>query len=53
MHKLGGLQQRLARCGVEVLFLPPYSPDFPRSSRAGASSKRNCAKRKPAPARRC
>lgn len=28
VHKLGGLQQELARRGVEVLFLPPYSPDF-------------------------
>ena len=28
VHKLGGLQQALARRGVEVLFLPPYSPDF-------------------------
>ena len=28
VHKLGGLQQELAQRGVEVLFLPPYSPDF-------------------------
>jgi len=28
VHKLGELQQELARRGVEVLFLPPYSPDF-------------------------
>lgn len=28
VHKLGGLPQELARRGVEVLFLPPYSPDF-------------------------
>lgn len=28
VHKLGGLQPELARRGVEVLFLPPYSPDF-------------------------
>ncbi|MCR5889036.1 IS630 family transposase [Hymenobacter sp. J193] len=28
VHKLGGLQEELARRGVEVLFLPPYSPDF-------------------------
>lgn len=28
VHKLGGVQQELARRGVEMLFLPPYSPDF-------------------------
>lgn len=28
VHKLGGLREELARRGVEVLFLPPYSPDF-------------------------
>lgn len=28
VHKLAGLQQELARHGVQVLFLPPYSPDF-------------------------
>ncbi|WP_394340125.1 transposase [Hymenobacter gelipurpurascens] len=27
-HKLKGLLQELARRGVKVLFLPPYSPDF-------------------------
>jgi transposase len=28
VHKLGGLREALAQQGVEVLFLPPYSPDF-------------------------
>lgn len=28
VHKLGGLQLALAQRGVEILFLPPYSPDF-------------------------
>ena len=28
VHKLAGLREELARRGVEVLFLPPYSPDF-------------------------
>ena len=28
VHKLGGLREKLAIRGVEVLFLPPYSPDF-------------------------
>jgi transposase len=28
VHKIGGLREWLAERGVEVLFLPPYSPDF-------------------------
>ena len=28
VHKIGDLQEWLAERGVEVLFLPPYSPDF-------------------------
>lgn len=28
VHHLTGLRQWLARRGIEVLFLPPYSPDF-------------------------
>jgi transposase len=28
VHKISGLRQWLADCGVQVLFLPPYSPDF-------------------------
>ncbi len=28
VHKLGGLREWLAERGVQVLFLPPYSPDF-------------------------
>jgi transposase len=28
VHKLGGLRETLAGQGVQVLFLPPYSPDF-------------------------
>lgn len=28
VHKSGGLREKLASRGVEVLFLPPYSPDF-------------------------
>ena len=28
VHKLGGLREWLAKRGVQVLFLPPYSPDF-------------------------
>lgn len=28
VHKIGGLREWLAERGVEVVFLPPYSPDF-------------------------
>lgn len=28
VHKIGGLREWLAERGVQVLFLPPYSPDF-------------------------
>ncbi|GAA4013133.1 hypothetical protein GCM10022408_27590 [Hymenobacter fastidiosus] len=28
VHKIGGLRERLADRGVQVPFLPPYSPDF-------------------------
>ena len=28
VHKIGGLREWLAERGVEVLFLPLYSPDF-------------------------
>jgi len=28
VHKIGGLREWLAKRGVQVLFLPPYSPDF-------------------------
>lgn len=28
VHKMGGLREWLAERGVDVLFLPPYSPDF-------------------------
>lgn len=28
VHKLGGVREWLAERGVELLFLPPYSPDF-------------------------
>lgn len=28
IHKIGGLREWLAERGVQVLLLPPYSPDF-------------------------
>jgi len=27
-HKVQGVQQRIEKCGAEVLYLPPYSPDL-------------------------
>ena len=39
VHKLGGLQQELSRRGVEVLFLPPYSPDSPPVEQAWSKLK--------------
>lgn len=49
VHKLGGLQQELARRGVEVLSCRRTRPISPRSRRPGANSKPRCAKPRPAP----
>jgi transposase len=27
-HKVDGVEQRIKRCGAELLYLPPYSPDL-------------------------
>jgi transposase len=27
-HKVDGVRERIERCGAEVLYLPPYSPDL-------------------------
>jgi transposase len=27
-HKVDGVRQRIEKCGAEVLYLPPYSPDL-------------------------
>jgi len=27
-HKVDGVEQRIKKCGAEVLYLPPYSPDL-------------------------
>ena len=48
VHKLGGLREWLAERGVEVLFLPPYSPDFSPIEQAWSKLKtklRTCAAR--------
>ncbi|SMB98817.1 putative transposase, fragment [Hymenobacter roseosalivarius DSM 11622] len=41
VHKLGGLREGLAARGVEVLFLPPYSPDFTPVEQAWSKLKTN------------
>ena len=48
VHKLGGLREWLAARGVQVLFLPPYSPDFSPIEQAWSKLKtklRTCAAR--------
>ncbi|RZK12496.1 MAG: IS630 family transposase [Hymenobacter sp.] len=48
VHKLGGLREWLAERGVQVLFLPPYSPDFSPIEQAWSKLKtklRTCAAR--------
>jgi len=27
-HKIAGVEQRIEKCGAELLYLPPYSPDL-------------------------
>jgi transposase len=48
VHKIGGLREWLAARGVQVLFLPPYSPDFSPIEQAWSKLKtklRTCAAR--------
>jgi transposase len=48
VHHLTGLREWLARRGIEVLFLPPYSPDFSPIEQAWSKLKtklRACAAR--------
>jgi transposase len=48
VHKIGGLREWLAERGVQVLFLPPYSPDFSPIEHAWSKLKtklRTCATR--------
>ena len=40
VHKIGGLREWLAKRGVQVLFLPPYSPDFSPIEQAWSKLKR-------------
>ena len=48
VHKIGGLREWLAKRGVGVIFLPPYSPDFSPIEQAWSKLKtklRACAAR--------
>ncbi len=52
VHKAARIRQALAARGCELLFLPPYSPDFTPIEQAFSKSKRSCADSAPAPMRR-
>ena len=51
-HKVEGIRTAIEASGVALVYLPPYSPDYSSSSRAGPNSKPACAPSRPAPARR-
>lgn len=38
-HKVDGVRQRIAQCGAELLYLPPYSPDLNPIEKAWAKLK--------------
>jgi DDE superfamily endonuclease len=45
-HKLPAIRQAIEAAGAKLLYLPPYLPDFNRSSSSSPSSKR-CSERPP------
>jgi len=38
-HKVDGVEQRIKKCGAQVLYLPPYSPDLNPIEKAWAKLK--------------
>lgn len=43
-HKVAGIEECLENAGMHLLYLPPYSPDFNRSSRSSRRSKASSGK---------
>lgn len=50
-HKVQGVRELIEATGAELLYLPPYSPDFNPIEKAWANSSSCCAPPKPAPPR--
>ena len=46
-HKVQGVQQRIEKCGAEVLYLPPYSPDLNPIEKAWSKLKQPLRSTKP------
>ena len=46
-HKVQGVQQRIEKCGAEVLYLPPYSPDLNPIEKAWSKLKQLLRSTKP------
>ena len=46
-HKVKGVRERIERCGAEVLYLPPYSPDLNPIEKAWAKLKQHLRALKP------
>lgn len=47
-HKVAGVRSLIESCGAQLLYLPPYSPDFNPSSKRGPISKNCCGRLRPA-----
>ena len=42
-HKVNGIREAIASVGARVIYLSPYSPDFPQLKTVGLRSKSFCA----------
>ena len=42
-HKVAGVEQRIEKCGAEVLYLPPYSPDLNPIEKAWSRATKRCS----------